>query len=114
MSLRTKVSKAVDTAFAKLGDLAVDAVFSNSTVSDFDFATGDVVQTTSSITKKVVIQTSLSESAGVPTITTSLITKSTGEDFSVYTTVTIGVAVYSIVKVADDSFVVTAVVTRTR
>jgi len=114
MSQRNKVTKAVDRAFEKIGDLALDATFSNKSVSAFNFTSGEVVQTTQTITKRVVVQSSMSESNGVPTITTYLLTKSTGEDFSVYTEVTIGAAVYNIVKVVDDSFIVTAVIVRSK
>lgn len=114
MSQRSKVTKAVEKAFEKIGDLALDAAFSNKTVSSFNFTTGEVVQTTQVKTKKVVIQSSMSESGGVPTITTTLITQSTGEDFSVYTEVTIGSAVYNIVKIVDDSYLVTAIIVRSK
>lgn len=112
MSLRNKISNAVDRAFEKIGDLAVDATFRNESVSDFNFSSGEVVSNTQSLVKKVFIEEKINRSQEQPTVVTTLLTKSTGEDFSVYTAVTIGTVVYNIVSVADDGFLVTATVTR--
>lgn len=110
MSLRNKVISAIDSAFNKIGDLAVNAVFNDKTVSGFDFATGTIVNTTSTVTKKVVLESSISQSEGVPTIITKLITQSTGEDFSVYTQVVVNNTTYNIIKVSDDGYIVTAII----
>jgi len=112
MSLRNKISKAVDAVFVKIGDLAVDATFTNKTVTDFNFSSGEVVSATATLVKKVVVEEKINRSQEQPTVVTTLMTKSTGEDFSVYTTVTVNSVVYNIISIADDGFLVNATITR--
>ena len=57
MVTRAKLQNAVDSAFKKLDALSVTAVFTNKTVTTFDFSTGEVVATAATYTTKGFIET---------------------------------------------------------
>jgi hypothetical protein len=109
MSLKAKLSAAVDKAFAAIGDLAVSGTISNKTVGSYDFATGATVGTTSSKAVKVFIQSTNKPSDGA--FSSTAIMKS---NMSVdgYDTLTVGSTVYNITDHTDDGFVITLSLTR--
>jgi hypothetical protein len=109
MSMKAKISAAVDKAFAAIGDLAVSGTISNKDVGSYDFTTGATVGTTKSKTVKVFIQTTNKPSDGA--FSSSALMKS---NMSVdgYDTLTVGSTVYNITDHVDDGFVITLSLTR--
>lgn len=75
MSLKSKVQKAVDTAFDKLKDLSVSATFDNKVVSGFDFGTGAIQSTATSHTTIGFLDTKRSYLNGTPVTKTVLTIK---------------------------------------
>jgi len=104
MSLKAKVNAAVDKAFAAIGDLAVSGTLSNKNASEYDFATGITVSTTTSKTVKVFLQSTNKPSDG--SFNTTALMKSDVKVDS-YDTIMIGTTVYNITDFQDDSFVIT-------
>jgi hypothetical protein len=109
MSLRAKVSAAVDKAFAAIGDIAVSGTLSNKNASSYDFATGQAVSTTTSQTVKLFLETTDKSSDGA--FQSKALLKS-NVVVDGYDTLTIGTSVYSITDFTDDSFVITLQLTR--
>ena len=109
MSLKAKVSAAVDKAFAAIGDLAVSGTLSNKNAGSYDFATGQTVTTTTSKLVKVFLESTTKPSDG------SFETKAMMKSNVVvdgYDTITIGTTVYNITDFTDDGFVITMKLTR--
>jgi len=109
MSLKAKVSAAVDKAFAAIGDLAVSATLSNTNSSSYDFATGQAVTTTTSKVVKVFLESTKKPSDG--SFETKALMKS-NVVVDGYDTLTIGATVYSITDFTDDGFVITLKLTK--
>jgi hypothetical protein len=109
MSLRAKVSAAVDKAFAAIGDIAVSGTLSNKNASSYDFATGQAVATTTSKTVKVFLETTDKSSDGA--FQSKALMKS-NVVVDGYDTITIGTSVYSITDFQDDGFVITLQLTK--
>ena len=104
MSMRAKVKAAVDKAFLAIGDLVVSATLSKNTSSGYDFTSGSITTTTSSITVKVVLESKTKptgESASAKAMMKS------GTAIGGYDTLTIGTDVYNISSFTDDGFVIT-------
>jgi hypothetical protein len=86
MGLKSLVSRNISTAFDLVKDFAVEATFAKSSNSAFNFASGDLVQSTSNIkAKAVVIEKGKQES----TKTTQLMFRTADVDVSAYDSVTI-------------------------
>jgi len=109
MSLKAKVSAAVDKAFLAIGDLVVSATLSKRDISSYNFSTGAVVATSTTKTVKVFIESTTKPSEGA--FQSSAMMKS---DVKIdgYDTLTIGTTVYSITDFSDDGFVITMKLTR--
>jgi len=102
MSLRSKISSAVDKAFAAAGDLVQTATLSNKTVQSYDFGSRSTTSNQSTSSVKVIL---LDKKNSQGTITTSAIMKS-GVNLDVYDTLTIGNKVYRIVDSSDNDFAI--------
>ena len=109
MSMKAKITAAVDKAFAAIGDLAVSGTISNRNVNSYDFATGVTVGTTNSKTVKVFIETTNKPSDGA-FASTALMKSNMSVDG--YDTLTVGSTVYNITDHVDDGFVITLSLTR--
>jgi hypothetical protein len=109
MSLRSKITAAVDKAFSAIGDLAVSGVISNKTVGSYDFTTGETVGTTTSANVTVFIQSTTKPSDGAFS-STALMKSNVSVDG--YDTLTAGGTVYNITDHSDDGFVITLSLTR--
>jgi len=109
MSLKAKVSAAVDKAFAAIGDLAVSATLSNKNAGSYDFATGQTVTTTTTQAVKVFLETTDKSSDGA--FQSKALMKS-NVVVDGYDTLTIGTAVYNVTDFMDDGFVITLSLTR--
>jgi len=104
MSMRAKVKAAVDKAFNAIGDLVVSATLSKNTSSGFDFASGSLTTTTSSIKVKVVLE-STTKPTGESSSAKAMM--KSGTAIGGYDTLTIGTDVYNISSFTDDGFVIT-------
>jgi hypothetical protein len=109
MSLKAKISAAVDKAFAAIGDLAVSGTISNKTVSSYDFATGETVGSTTSKTVKVFIESTNKPSDGAFSSTAMMKSNMSVDG---YDTLTVGSTVYNITDHTDDGFVIKLSLTR--
>ena len=109
MSLRAKVTAAVNKAFTAVGDLAVSATLSSTKVSNYDFASRGTVSTSSTQTVKVIIENTQKPSGDA--FTTTALMK-TGVDLSVYDTLTVSTTIYNIVDYTDNGFTITAILVR--
>jgi len=109
MSLKAKVSAAVDKAFAAIGDLAVSGTLSNKNASSYNFATGTTVSTTTSKTVTVFIESTDKASDGA--FQSKALLKSNVK-VDGYDTLTVGDTVYNITDFQDDGFVITLSMTR--
>jgi len=109
MSLKAKVSAAVDKAFAAIGDLAVSGTLSNKNADSYDFATGQTITTTTSKAVKVFIESTDKTSDGA--FQSKALMKS-NVVVDGYDTLTIGTTVYSVTDFQDDGFVITLSLTR--
>ena len=109
MSLRARISKAVDDAFNAVGDLAQSGTLSQKNPSGYDFSTNSVSSTNSSSTVEVVItETKRTSGEGYKTIA---IIKS-GPDVTVYDTLTVNGVSYNIVNHSDNDFAIEMEITR--
>jgi len=107
MSLKTKVQKAVDTAFDKLKDLSVTATFDNKTVSDFDFGTGNIVSSSQAYITIGFLGVSKTYESGIPVTTTNLTIRNDKTiNFSRYSRVTIEDIEYGCNVLSRDDFIV--------
>jgi hypothetical protein len=109
MSLKAKVSAAVDKAFAAIGDLAVSATLANKNARSYDFATGQTKMTMTTKTVTVFLETTDKTSDGA--FQSKAMMKSNVE-VDGYDTLTIGKTVYGITDFQDDGFVITLSLTR--
>jgi hypothetical protein len=109
MSMKAKITAAVDKAFAAIGDLAVSGTISNTNVASYDFAAGETVGSTSSKTVKVFIESTTKPSDGAFS-STALMKSNMSVDG--YDTLTVGRTVYNITDHVDDGFVITLSLTR--
>jgi hypothetical protein len=79
MAYNTLIGNALNKAFNAAKDLAIDAVFTKTTNSEFDFSTGEVNDTTiPSITTKIII-TKTSKTPEAKTMTVMFKTKEVGD-----------------------------------
>ena len=117
MSLSARITSSVTKAFNSVGDLVKTASLSNKDVSSFDFATGETVSTDSSVTLKVILDSTQKPSReGFTTTafmkTSELAKASTPIDLSGYDTITIDSKAYNIIDFTDDGFVTRAIIVK--
>jgi hypothetical protein len=89
MTLKTSVQSAVDTAFAKIDSLLVDAVFSHKQATGFDFSNGVVTGATSGATVRGFKENRKVWVNGSSVVKTVLLCKTNGIKFGGYTSVVI-------------------------
>lgn len=112
-TLKEKVDRGVDKAFAKIDSLLVDAVFSKKSVSGFDLAAGETTETPGETQNKRVFESSkIIRSSEGPVKINTILFRSDGQDYNVYDTVTILGREFRVVVANDDGYSVTAEVTR--
>lgn len=111
MSLRNKISKAVDKAFNAVGDIVQEGKLSSKSVSGYDFTSGTVQSTSSTKVVEVIILSQ--KKPTTDTFTIEAIMKS-GIDLSVYDTLTVDKMVYTIADYDDDGFVIKAILKKER
>jgi hypothetical protein len=109
MSLRSKLTAAVDNAFAAAGDLVKTATLSNKTVSGYDFNTSATTSTTVAQSVQIILL-STKNSSGTG-FNTSAIMKS-GVDLDVYDTLTVDAIEYRITDFSDNDFAIEATLVR--
>lgn len=109
MSLKAKIQSAVDKAFSAVGDLVVLAVLSSKEVTGYNFITGEVDSSPSTLTVEVILQTT-SKPSGVA-FQSTVILKS-GFDVSIYDTLEIAGKSYNITDYTDDGFIITLTLVR--
>jgi len=104
MSLRNKVTSAVDKAFKAVGDLVVSGTLSSKSVTGYDFSTGLIASTSTSTVVEVIKLTKTNPLTNATS--TEAIIKS-GVDISVYDTLTIDGVEYNIGDYDDNEFIIT-------
>lgn len=105
---KAKIALAVTKAFDAAGDLVSTATLSNKIASSYNFASGSIGTTSSTTSVKIII-TNKKLINGVATYTAILKTTS---NIDGYDTLTIGSDVYNITDTEDNSFVITATLTK--
>ena len=103
MSLRARISKAVDNAFNAAGDLAKSGTLSQRKPQSYDFSTNSVSATQASLLVSVVI-TDTKKASGDGYKTTAIM--KSGPDISVYDTLTVDSVPYNIINHSDNDFVI--------
>jgi environmental stress-induced protein Ves len=109
MSLSAKVTAAVNKAFTAAGDLVQKGTLTSKSVSTYNFAARATVSTSTTKTVDVIIQTAQKVS-GEGFITTAIMRS--GEDLSVYDTLTVGTKIFSIIDYSDNNFIIEAQLSR--
>ena len=114
MSIRNKITKGVDTAFAKVGDLAETVTLKSNSSETYDFTTGtkSVTVTESSVTAIVISveEDPNAESIGAPK--SEVYIKETDlENPKLYDVVTIAGQDYTILSYRKDPGLITLLVT---
>jgi len=109
MSLSAKVTAAVNKAFTAAGDLVQQGTLTSKSVTTYDFSARATVSTSTTKTVDVIIQTA-QKASGEGFITTALM--KSGEDLSVYDTLTVGTKVFNIVDYSDNNFIIEAQLSR--
>jgi len=109
MSLKAKLTSAVNNAFKAAGDLVETGTFSTKAVSGYDFSSGVTTSTSSSHTAKVIIYTK-DKPANKP-LSLKAVTKS-GVNLSTYDTLTVSNVAYNITDTVDDGFAINLTVVR--
>jgi hypothetical protein len=106
MGLKDTFSTAVEVLFTQFADFVVPATFSSSSVQGFDFSTGSVTETTSSLTLDVIPLTKTTDSpANQPNEKRTVYLKSGQLDPSFYTKITFGGVTHNILSFTDNGFV---------
>lgn len=111
MSMRAKISAAVDTAFDAIGDLKQTGTLTTKVVSDYDFATQSTVSSTSTETVTLFLDTTRSASGDGFNISATI---KGSIDLEVYDTLTVGGSIYNILSYSDNGFVTEAMLKRGR
>jgi hypothetical protein len=105
MSLTSKIQKAVDTAFIKVGDLRKVATVSQKSVTGWDIATGTPNETPKGFDVEVIMISETTSDKGV--ITADLIFKTTQLPVDMSSTFIIEGSTYRVVPpVEDNGFIV--------
>jgi len=105
---KAKIALAVTKAFDAAGELVSTATLSNKIASSYNFLSGNIGTTSSTISVKIII-TNKKLIDGVATYTAILKTTS---NIDGYDTLTIGSDVYNITDTEDNGFVITATLTK--
>ena len=109
MSMRARLTAAVNTAFDAVGNLAETATLSSKSVTGFNFATGVTESTSTNVTVTVIIMTE-NDPSGKSIILKALL--KSGVDLTVYDTLTVGTKSYNITDNSDDGFTIYATIVR--
>jgi hypothetical protein len=108
MELNSVFTKAVDTVFTQFDSIAVDVKFTQILSGGFNFSTGQIEATSTSITARGIL---LSENSNGPTTAPSnrrkLLLKSGSIVPSYYNTASVDSDDYNIVSFQDNGFVLT-------
>jgi len=112
MVSKAKLQNAVDSAFKKLDALTVTAIFTNKTVTSFDFSVGEVVAQSASFTTKGFIETKKSEINDTIGTTLMLTVKTGGVSFNAYTVVTIDSINYNCSILEGNEYITTFKIVR--
>ena len=104
MSLKAKITAAVNKAFNAVGDLVEKGKLSNTTASNYDFATRSTTTTSKTETVDVIILDT-SKDAGVHHDTVKGIMKA-GPTLDYYDTLTVNKVKYSIVSYQNNGYTV--------
>lgn len=105
MSLKSKITAAVNKAFSAAGDLVQTGTLSSKSVSDYSFSSRSTVSTSSSQSVSVIIEATDKKSG--EGFNYKAVMKS-GINLSVYDTLVIGNATYNILDFNDNDFVIEA------
>jgi len=103
MTMKATITKAVDKAFSSAGDLAVSAILSNKSVTDYSFSTGKVVSSVVSVPTKVIITSTSSTSRGGAKVIGII---KSGETIDIYDTLTVGKISYNIESSVDNGYTI--------
>jgi len=114
MVTKAKLQNAVDDAFKKLDALAVTAVFTNKTVSTFDFSVGEIVAQSTTYTTRGFIEAEKSEVDNTIANYLTLIVKTGGVDFNAYTVVTIDSIAYNCSILTGNEYATTFKIVRVK
>ena len=102
MSLKAKIKKAVDNAFTALQDLVEDGTLSNTTATNYDFATGTTASTTVSEAVKVIILDRMHSNSDRHDEVKAVM--KSGPTLDSYDTLTVASVNYQIVSYTDNGY----------
>ena len=110
MSFKTLITNNVTTAFDLIGDLAETVTFTNTTVSDYDFANQSVsTSTDTDLSIKAVVVKSYKTNDDRPRLNAELLIKSSDVDSTIidgYDTVVYRSKTWNINKFEDNGYVI--------
>jgi hypothetical protein len=110
MGLDAKIKASVDKAFRKIDDILSTVVFSNQSTGDFDFATGQVVSTTTTISTRGYVMKRKVVVDGIRVTRLTLLLKTEGYVFNGYTTVSVSGSNYKCSVLESDAYVTTLLI----
>lgn len=116
MSFKTLITNNVTNAFNLIGDLAESITFTNTTVSEYDFANQSMTSTTdASLTIKGVVTKSYKTNDDKPRINADIMIKSSDVDSEIldgYDTVVLRSKTWNINKMEDDGYIINLTIGR--
>jgi len=116
MSFKTLITNNVTNAFNLIGDLAENITFTNTTVSEYDFANQSTVSTTdTSLDIKGVVTKSYKTNDDKPRINADIMIKSSDVNSEIldgYDSIILRSKTWSINKIEDDGYVINLTVGR--
>jgi len=109
MSLRAKITSAVDKVFTAASDLVQTGTLSTKTVTNYNFGSRETNSSVSNTSVSVII-TDTKKSSGQPYSSTAIF--KAGPDMSVYDTLVVGSDSYNIIDYTDSGYHIEATIVR--
>lgn len=107
MALKERITNSVNKAFDKIDSLLVNATLTSKFVSDFDMTAGSIINTQTTIVKRVFLEEKISRSSEGSVKVIKVYFKSDGSNYSVYDTLTINLNTYNVILTADSGYLIT-------